>query len=190
MRFDDPAYVADWLNRDRYPRIHDHVTASVLGNVPSGSTILDLGSCTGLLSRRLSGHGYRMVAVERPGPALDLGVQTGVYDPIDVVPLRVKAGTLPDLAALVEDRQVEWIVARRVFPELWDALGGEQSRFDALAAALKGSHVKGMSVEGRVWSPRVTHPLGHLTAEVSALALHWVPAGRHTTVAVMGPRWG
>lgn len=174
MRFDDPEYVAAWRRDGTFPRIHDGIVQQVLTETePGDGPVLDLGACTGLLGRQLVGHGYQVYALQEPGPAHDLGVTEGVYDPIPVLRLKLTGPlSLGPTLGWIEQVGIRTIVARRVFPELWDSLGGKEG-FDLLAEGLAASGVERIILEGRVTSTRTTHPLGDAADEVAALAPTW-----------------
>jgi hypothetical protein len=68
----------------------------------------------------------------------------------------------------VEHEGVTTVVARRCFPELWDALGAPE--WPILVAGLAEAGVRRVVLEGRKVSHRTVHPLGCATQEVAALA--------------------
>lgn len=173
MRFDDPAYVDAWVSRGEFPRIHRPLVQHVLTEAdPDDGPVLDLGACTGLLGRQLAGHGYRVFAVQMPGPAHSLGVAAGVFDEIPVLALRIEPDTLEALLGWIQQVGIQTVVARRVFPELWDSLGGVVG-FAMLAEGLARAGVTRIVLEGRAVSTRTTHPLGDAAREVAALAPTW-----------------
>ncbi|WP_372672559.1 hypothetical protein [Amycolatopsis kentuckyensis] len=173
MRFDDPSYVDAWGRAGVFPRIHQGIVQHVLTETePVDGHVLDLGACTGLLGRQLADNGFTVFAVQEPGPAHDLGRGRGVFDPIPVLDLRVTPDTIGTLVAWIEQVDVRTVIARRVFPELWDALGGKAG-FDQLAEGLADAGVERIFLEGRAVSSRTTHPLGDAAREVAALAPTW-----------------
>lgn len=179
-RFDDPKYVTDWKQTGRFPAIHARIASAVREEVDPGSgPVLDLCSSTGLLGRQLVEHHYTVLAVQEPGPALELGVVAGVYDEIPYLELRITRTTLNVFLRWMEQQAVRTVVARRCFPELFDVLGTEQ--FPVLARSLHMAGVERIVAEGRVESGRTVHPLGSIKQEVSALAQHWKP------VVIRGP---
>lgn len=183
-RFDAPEYVDAWQASGVFPTIHDRivsVTRSEIG--PREGTVLDLCSSTGLIGRRLAEAGYRVVACQEPGPALQLGRERGVYDGIPVLDVRITPGTLGRLLAWCEDHQVRTVIARRCFPELWDALGPDD--FPVLVRELTEAGVERIVLEGRVASGRSVHPLASAAAEVAAFAGHWSSAGSLGQIAVL-----
>lgn len=179
VRFDAPEYVHDWQATGRYPAVHDRITAAVREEVdPSEGVLLDLCSSTGLLGRRLHEHGYSVVAVQEPGPAVTLGRDAGVYDAVPLLETRIQPDTLPDLADWIHTHQVSTVVARRCFPELWDMFS---DAFHHLADTFADSGVQRIILEGRAVSVRSKHPLATAQREATALAPSW------TTERVTGP---
>jgi hypothetical protein len=171
-RFDSPELVAAWSDAGVYPAIHDAMHQWVRETIgPRDGTVLDLCSSTGLLARRLGRAGYRTVAVTQPGPALTLARDAGVYDHTPVLGLRIGPSELPVLDGFMREHQVRTVVARRAFPELWDALG--ETDFRIMAELWVDAGVRNVLLEGRVASARSTHPLATAAAEAEALASAW-----------------
>jgi hypothetical protein len=186
-RFDAPEYVDAWQASGVFPTIHDRIVNVARSEIgPCDGTVLDLCSSTGLIGRRLADVGYQVMACQEPGPALQLGRERGVYAGIPVLEVRITPGTLGRLLAWCEDHQVRTVVARRCFPELWDALGADD--FPVLVRELAEAGVERIVLEGRVASGRSVHPLATAAAEVAAFASHWVAAGTFGQVAVLTHR--
>ncbi|KWW97369.1 hypothetical protein LI90_4341 (plasmid) [Carbonactinospora thermoautotrophica] len=188
-RFDAPEYVHAWKTRGAYPRIHDNITTVVREELDptDPGVLLDLGSSTGLLARRLTDAGYLVCAVQEPGRALDHGRKAGVYDGVPVLELRITPVTLPRLLDWVREQHVYAVVARRVFPELYDALG--PNSFRDLAVGLRDAGARWIILEGRAPTTRATHPLNCAAREVDALAPAWTLARRQGAVAVLEASW-
>ncbi len=184
-RFDAPEYVAAFLESGAFPRIHDAITAAVLAEVdPADGAVLDLGSSTGLLTRRLAGHGYRMAAAQEGGDALIRGAAADLYRGVPVFSERVTPASLSAFLEFVETCGVTTIVARRVFPELHDALGDS---FALLPLGLKVAGVRTIVHEARAVSTRTRHPLGTPGLERAALEPTWALSAAYGPVGVLAP---
>lgn len=183
VRFDAPEYVTAWYATRTYPQIHSKIAQFTREHIdPRDGVLLDLCSSTGLLARRLADYGYQMTAVQEPGTAADLGKSAGVYDDIPLLQLRVAPHTLHDLLAFVERHQVRTVVARRCWPELWDALDTE---FPVLIRELRAAGVAAVVLEGRIGAARSTHQLRDVNAEAAALAPWFRVEDRRGQLAVL-----
>lgn len=90
MRFDAPEHVDAWRSTGRFPVIHDAIVRLVQEEIdPRAGTVLDVGSSTGLLTRRLTDSGYVVAAAQEPGAALDAGRLAGLYDGVPVFDQRI-----------------------------------------------------------------------------------------------------
>jgi len=178
VRFDAPEHVHLWQKTGQYPLIHDPIVDYVRGAVsPNDGPILDLCSSTGLLGARLYELGYTVCAVQEPNGALQFGYKAGVYRGVPLLEARIDADSLPAFLHYVSEQDVETVVARRAFPELWDALGG-RTGFGLLAAGLQAAGVERIVLEGRAPTRKATHPLATAAAEAAALVGHgWRLAG-------------
>lgn len=182
--FDAQRLVDAWQSRGEWPAIHTPVVTMVREVCDPGESLCDLGSSTGLLGRRLAGLGYRVCAVEQPGSALSRGILAGVYDGVPYLGARIQPDTLQVLAGHLQQHGVTTVIARRVFPELWDALGPDE--WPRLPAMLLEVGVRRIIVEGRVPSGRTTHPLGIPARERRALT-GWTAHDVRGNVSVMTP---
>jgi hypothetical protein len=156
-RFDCPEYVRAWQDTGKFPPIHDGIFALLKAKIPvaeDGTTVLDLGSSTGLLSRRMADAGYTVYAIEGSVATSNVGREAGIYDGIEIMRSRLKTEDLRDL---------------RVFPELDDY--GVAPQF--LARVFAEAGVKHILVEGRLQRPYATHRLKSLSDEITALGDLW-----------------
>lgn len=184
MRFDAPEHVDAWRSTGRFPVIHDAIVRLVQEEIdPRAGTVLDVGSSTGLLTRRLTDSGYVVAAAQEPGAALDAGRLAGLYDGVPVFDQRITPATLPDLLDWLQERGVTAVVARRVFPELHDALGPEM--FGQLAAGLGYAGVRTIVLEGRQARSNTLHALGSRPNECEALAPAWTPVVQRGPLATL-----
>lgn len=172
MRFDAPEHVGLWQKTGRFPAIHDAIANHVRTVVsPGDGPVLDLCSSSGLLGRRLLDLGYTVTAVQESNAALSLGLSAGVYRGVPLLEARITLGSLPLFLHWVGEQEVDTIVARRAFPELWDGVGGAGG-FAQLAEGLAECGVERIVLEGRAPTRKATHPLASADAEVEALSRH------------------
>jgi hypothetical protein len=186
-RFDSHEYLIEWRDEGRYPAIHDAIFTAAHEHTVKGEVIIDLGASTGLLSRRLSEHGRTVVPVEPHGPSRARGAAYGTWGTMRVHanPISAAAGVEP-LRALLEDEVPSAIVARRVFPEIYESTElVRPGMWQAFLDVLEESSVTLIVLEGRKYSARTTHPLGHVDREIAALGPDWRVIHKDGEVAVL-----
>lgn len=183
-RFDSLEHLDRWRATGRFPRIHDGITALVRSTLPKWAQVADLGSSTGLLTRRLAEHGYEVCGVEADARAIALGEEYGTYgEECPVHPFEVTPDTLADLEGLLAGTDA--VVARRVLPELLD----NQVTPAMVGEVLAEAGVRWIVLEGRAPRAGATHKLAHLGAEIAGLeSAGWRVADRAgSALAVMVP---
>lgn len=169
-RFNSAAYLDAWKSGGSFPAIHTGLFNLVITEVtPDVGAVLDLGSSTGLMSRRLADAGYTVLAVEGSRAALAAGREAGTYEGILASHWRLLACSLTEFSAWVELQQIKIVVARRVFPEL-DDYGVRPAMLSELFI---GAGVEHLFVEGRAPRSAATHRLPTLEYEIEALGDDW-----------------
>lgn len=171
-RYDAAEHLRAWKATGTFPRIHDQIAGIVADVVPAGRTLVDLGASTGLLTVRLRAAGYRVLSVEGEPVALAAGQRAGTYADGRLIAGWITPATLTAFDARLGETlagETAVIVARRVFPELYSALGAD---FPTLVEIL-ARHADLLINESRVVSSRTRHPLGTPAAENAALADWW-----------------
>lgn len=169
-RFNCPEYVDAWKDGGKFPNIHNGIFNLIARGVkPEDGNILDLGSSTGLLSRRLADAGYTVYPMEASRVAIAEGTEAGVYDDLEVTQFRLRPSRIPEFIEWLSKHHIKVVVARRVFPELDDSGIPPVLMTEAFIAA----GVEHLFVEGRVPRANVKHRLHNLRAEIDALGLLW-----------------
>ncbi|MBF6460167.1 hypothetical protein IU433_14090 [Nocardia puris] len=173
-RFDSAQHLYDWQRSGRFPAIHDGIYNLVRSEIsPTDGPVVDLGSSTGLLTRRLEQVGYTVCGVEADAKAVDAGQRAGVYGRgAPVWHFALAPQTLPEFAVWVEGRRTRAVVARRVLPEL-DNVGVAPA---ILGRTLAEAGVRHLFIEGRAPRRDATHRLRRLADEIGELEEHWRPA--------------
>lgn len=187
MRFDDPAYLDAYRDRGEFPRIHYIITRAALAVTEPGDLVMDLGACTGLITRALADKDRRVLAIEPSRRAVQLGKDYGTWGGCMVSGIQVNRATVMDVVRMARDQGVTTVVARRVFPEISESIGVDG--VSDFAAALVDAGVRQFVVEGRVPNSRATNPLSNVGREVAALTKHLPSAeidnwnwGKHVAV--------
>ena len=170
-RFDCPEYVRAWQNDGKFPAIHDGIFALLTEKVdPSMGAVLDLGSSTGLLSRRMADAGFTVFPLEGSRAAITAGREAGIYDGLEVTRTRILPGDMRDtFPAWLASHNITIVMARRVFPELDDY--GVHPPW--LSRAFMEAEVQHLFVEGRVLRPNAIHRLRSLNDEIKAIGTGW-----------------
>lgn len=186
-RFDSHDYLVEWRDKGQFPAIHEAIFTAAHEHTVKGEVIIDLGASTGLLSRHLKDHGREVIPVEPHAPSRARGAAYGTWAGMTVHanPISAAAGVEP-LRALLEDEMPSCIVARRVFPEIYESTElVRPGMWQAFLDVLEESSVSLIVLEGRKFSARTTHPLGHVEAEIAALGPDWRVIHRAGEVAVL-----
>ncbi|MBH0778806.1 class I SAM-dependent methyltransferase [Nocardia bovistercoris] len=172
-RYDSAEHLYDWQRNGTFPRIHDDIYNLVRSEVsPSDGGVLDLGSSTGLLTRRLAQAGYTVEGIEADANAIAAGRTAGTYAPgVPVQHWMLTPGELPDLADYLADSAIRVVVARRVLPELDDAGITPAMLGDTFAKA----SVRHLFLEGRAPRQAATHRVRSVSIECAELERHWTP---------------
>lgn len=170
-RFDSAEHLDDWQRTGRYPKIHDDIYNLIRSEVDaSDGAVLDLGSSTGLLARRLDAAGFDVTGIEADAKAIDAGKGAGTYrGTVAVCHWLLTPDELPKLSDFIESRRIRVVVARRVLPELDDA--GVTP--ELLGAVLAKSGVRHLFLEGRAARQGSKHRLRSVSAEVAGIARCW-----------------
>ncbi|RJO69790.1 class I SAM-dependent methyltransferase [Nocardia panacis] len=173
-RFDSAEHLYDWQRSGRFPRIHDDIYNLIRSEVsPSDGPVLDLGSSTGLLARRLQHARFAVHAVEADANSIDAGRTAGTYGPN--VPVRhwmLTPGQMPEFGEFLANAGITIVVARRVLPELDDA--GVTP--ELLGETLANAGVSHLFLEGRAPRQDAKHRLRSVSDEVAGLETDWRPA--------------
>lgn len=171
-RFDAPEYVQAWeADHTRYPAIHNAMADATTRVTAPGERVLDLGCSTGLLGRQMADRGRVVAALDADARAITIGVGAGVFEGIPVLRARLAPNSVNEVLGWIKTHRPSTVMARRIFPELSDALGLDGlGRF---AAALAQQGVSQIILEGRMPSNRMTHPLCTADLEVAALSGSW-----------------
>ncbi|MFI5778681.1 hypothetical protein [Nocardia sp. NPDC051570] len=170
-RFDSAEHLYDWQRSGRFPRIHDDIYNLIRSEVsPADGPVLDLGSSTGLLARRLHRAQFVVHAVEADATAIDAGRTAGTYGPN--MPVRhwmLTPGQMPEFGEFLRENGVTVVVARRVLPEL-DNAGVTP---ELLGATLAKAGVRHTFLEGRAPRQGSRHRLSSVNDEIAGFDERW-----------------
>jgi predicted TPR repeat methyltransferase len=171
-RFDAPEYVTRWMaDRYTYPAIHNAMADATTRLTAPGERVLDLGCSTGLLGRQMADRGRIVSAMDADGRAMGVGLAAGVFEGIPTMLTRIGPKTVGEAVDWIREQAPGTVMARRIFPELSDALGLDG--LAAFASELRRVGVSQIILEGRMPSTRMTHPLCTADLEVKALSGSW-----------------
>lgn len=151
MRFDSIEHVIEFNKTGRYPKIHQPVF-DILPDV-AGMTAIDLGSCFGLISRRLVDVGCKQVlSLEGNTSYLNKAIR---HPQIKWLEYYITRANLNRFRADLTG--VNIVIARRVFPEISES---ENVAFvEELSTVLAEKGVKYILIEGR---KKTKHPVNKL----------------------------
>ena len=175
VRYNCPQYLDTWRDKGTFPAIHTGIVDLLTSELSvDDCVVLDLGSSTGLLSRRLADQGYVVYPVESSRAAISQGKEYGTYDGLPVTHMRLRSDDMSELADWIAMNGITAVVARRVFPELDDCGIAPLQIGDTFLAA----GVQHLFVEGRVPRAGARHRLHCLDKEIAALGPGWTVTTR------------
>jgi len=159
MAFDSLDYLSDYYNNGQYPKIHNNIM-EVLKELPPMS-VMDIGCCTGLLSKRLSEVHTEVIGIEPNPKYIQIGVKS---DNIKYYNIGVNKETLPVLKELIKMHNIKCCVMRRCLPEICNT-GGISLCVQWIYLLYK-LNVEYLAIEGRVVSKRASNALYSIEKEV------------------------
>lgn len=163
MRFDDDAYLMRYYDSGEFPRIHDDIF--MLAKGMRCKRVIDLGSCTGLLSARLATVFERVYGIEGNDKYISKRI---VKDNITYKKMYVTPETLPELARLIKSNGITGVVARRVIPEIQETGGVKLCR--DLARCLHDAGIEQIALEGRKSNRNAVNPLYSIDKEIEVFS--------------------
>lgn len=181
-RFDSADWLENWQKTGRFPHIHDAIFNAFSANVEPGASVLDIGASTGISTARLQHLGYKATVAEANMESIERGREYGTWGDADIWVNYITPATIDGLEALLKDRAVEAILARRVISEVYDGMKGEPAEF---ARVVRESGVKIIVLEGRKISRNTVHPCGTADLEAAVFGEGWKVTERVGDVRVL-----
>jgi hypothetical protein len=180
MKFDAPEYVDEYRLNKNFPRIHDDIFALISRDCakPSG-VALDLGSCTGLLSVRLSHIFCQVIGVEANRRNYETAMQ--YCHPLNVRYF-CRRFTRDVAEEILEAFKPFIVVARRVFPEI---ANGRPEEIKTLSRMFHEAGVQFIAIEGRVVSARSKDALSSLEKEIECFTGFYEPYTRYRNCVIL-----
>ena len=152
MRFDDDGYLKQYYQSHVYPKIHDDIFE--LHRYIPVKNVIDLGCCTGLLSRRLADKYDFVLGIEINKKYLDKAVKA---HNIKYLNFGIQNDTLIDLNDAIKKYGIRAIFARRVIPEIYET-GGFKLVNDFIDTVFKAG-IEYIAIEGRKSTRNAVNPL-------------------------------
>lgn len=180
MRFNAPEHLQAWQATRQFPAIHDDIMHLAYSHM-RGLTALDLCCSTGLLAQRVAVQlGVQVIGVDADERALAQGRAAGLEVPL--VHQRIDPHDLRPLENLLQQHQIETVLARRCLPELF---GQDLAAGHTFAQMLHRQQVQEILVEGRQASKAAVNPLASLAQEVELLGPYYQVRKFHRNVAYL-----
>ncbi len=169
-RFNDLQRVAHFKSTGRFPSIHDDIIHAVKEYTGDSKRCLDVGCCFGLLSARLvlECGKERIVGLEGNRTYLQNAIQ---LPQISYQSAYITKANLWAVSKLIASNRLNLVIARRVFPEIYDGIGHDGIK--ELARLFGISGIEKIVLEGRVNSGRSSHPLRSKEQEALSLSPYY-----------------
>lgn len=158
MRFDDDGYLKQYYECGTYPRIHDDIFE--LSKFMPVENVIDLGCCTGLLSKRLSEKYKLVVGIEISKKYLQKAIKA---NNIKYLNFGIQEETLVDLNETIRHYDIRGIFARRIIPEIYET-GGFKLVNDFVDTIFKAG-IEYIALEGRKSNKNAVNPLYSIDKE-------------------------
>ncbi len=181
-RFDSREWITDWKATGRFPHIHDAIYNVFASNVEPGTSVLDIGASTGIMTARLQHGGYVATAAEANAESIATGRELGTWGQTPIWTNYITPATIEGFESLLAERAVTAIMARRVISEVFDGMKGEPAEF---ARAVRESGVQIIVLEGRKISRNTVHPCGTADLEAAVFGDGWRITERAGDVRVL-----
>lgn len=181
-RFDSPEWITEWKATGRFPHIHDAIYNLFAATVEPGTSVLDIGASTGIMTARLQHGGYTVTAVEANPESIATGRELGTWQAAPIWTNFITPATLLGLESLLHERKVTAIMARRVISEVFDSMGDQLADF---ARVIRESGVQVIVLEGRKISRNTVHPCGTADKEAAVFGPGWKVTERAGDVRVL-----
>jgi len=174
MRYNSHEYVNDYLTHGTFPRIHDDIFA-VAQKMPNANelTAVDLGACTGLLTIRMSGIFKSVTGIESSEDYARRAVHGA-----KIIVFKITPDTLKDFGAVISGYDV--MIARRVFPELYDA-----KVVYFLPEIFNAAGIQYILLEGRKRVKRPTNPLWNADLEAQLFSAYYTAVEQYNDIRLL-----
>lgn len=176
MRFNDNTYIDNFNEFGVFPKIHNDIYFTIIKNIKDNQlTVFDLGSCTGLLTIRLSNCFKKVVGIELKKDDIEKSL---TRDNVTYVNMKLNAANINDL---INQYNPELLVCRRVLPEISDNV--EQHIVD-FSNVITKHKIKYLAIEGRQVSNKSTHLLSSVEKEISYFK-SYIEIDRYKNVSIL-----
>lgn len=159
MRFNDDAYLQEFKQSGKFPKIHDDIYFTIVKNIKDKDiTVLDLGSCTGLLTVRLSKYFNEVIGVEASKVDMNKSIikQNTTYLNTDINDISIQM--------IIDVYKPKLIVCRRVLPEISN---NNEQEFCKFVDTITENKIEYLAIEGRQLSKNSVHFLSSIDKEIS-----------------------
>lgn len=172
MRYNDPKHIEQFKKAGEFPAIHDDIIYLIKETKPEEGGVLDLGSSIGMLAKQLTDHFPFVIGIEgnrnEHKTAQELETDKLIFK-------NYYLNSIEDLektGQLIIDHGIKTVVARRVFPEIYDKGGAELIQH--IGYMFQKAGIERIYLEGRKKDSRSKHPLKSADDEVTYLSEHYV----------------
>ena len=178
MRYNDDTYIKNFIEHGIYPKIHDDIYS--LDRYLDNSNVLDLGCCTGLLSRHLAETHNFVIGVDSEAKYIEKAIK---HNNIQYIQMEINESTLEDFHKILVCNNIAIIYARRIIPEVYET--GGKDLVNHLIQTMYDSKVEYLVVEGRKSNRNAVNPLKSIEEEVTALKQRYEVIRKYKNCAIM-----
>ena len=174
MRYSSDEYVKAYIKNGSFPKIHEDI-ALVARKMPDAGKLsaIDLGACTGLLTKRMSLFFKSVTGIESSDDYISRSVPG-----VNIKIFRITPDNVSKLGALISGYDA--IIARRVFPELHDA---KVANF--LPPIFYKAGIKYILLEGRKKVKRPANPLWNADLEARLFSEYYTVIEQYKEIRLL-----
>lgn len=183
-RFSSNEYVNAYIESGILPAIHEDIGVLLDNFLKEDEVVIDLGSCTGLLSLRAIKAGAKLVfGIE---PNLHYISEAVVNEKIKYENFPVIEENFEKLFDIITKNNVTSIIARRVFPEIGEA--GSVGTVYELAKLFYNNGINHIYLEGRVFVKNAKNHFSCVEREIEAFELYYEKKAAYKNAYILQKR--
>lgn len=173
MSYSDPEFLKTWKENAVFPAIHAPFANYIHMEIRGRPNFLDLGCCQGLLGRQLihlfEGECPFVLGVDIDGKNILSGREAGVEFARCKLQVMNPLEDKKLLKAMIEDYEIETLVARRVLSEMFGIQESDKELSTEFLHALSESGIREIFIQGRQACKHPTNLLPHVRDEVALI---------------------
>lgn len=182
--FDDEKLINNYKENKQFPNIHSNITNVLEKVLCKEDSVIDLGTCYGLLAKKITQiTNKKVIGIDAYHGYLDKAIKD---KKIKYVCIKIDYSTLDQLKKLIDKEEISTIVARRIFPEIFECT--DCKFMSIMAKMFYESKIEKIIIEGRIDSKRSVNKLHNIFEEVKIFENYYECTSINKRIAVLRRR--